>query len=149
MITTTGPLVWSGTAAGVSVEGPIASVSLRTRSVGSAGFDGAAADNALSSACVCGADVSLDAGSCDSDVCAVVCIVAGSGEDAGKVFISTGLVDRASWALAGGESGADAGCAALAEGWSEGEAMAAGQGGTRDCVRKAKGLRCTTPEALQ
>jgi hypothetical protein len=38
MMTTTGPLELSGFAAGVSVDGPIASVSLRLRSTGGAGF---------------------------------------------------------------------------------------------------------------
>lgn len=41
MITTTGPFELSGFAAGVSVDGPIASVSLRFRSTGGAGFAGA------------------------------------------------------------------------------------------------------------
>lgn len=42
-MTNTGPLELSGTAAGVSVEGPIASVSARVRLVGGAGFADVAA----------------------------------------------------------------------------------------------------------
>lgn len=38
MMTTTGPLELSGFAAGVSVEGPMASVSVRFRLVGGVGF---------------------------------------------------------------------------------------------------------------
>lgn len=38
MITSTGPLVLSGFEAGVSVEGPMASVSDLVKSVGGAGF---------------------------------------------------------------------------------------------------------------
>jgi hypothetical protein len=149
MITTTGPLVWSGMAAGVSVEGPIASVSLRLRSVGGAGFVEATAGSVSSSACVCGVDVSIDAGSVVAAVGAVVFVGAGSGEDAGNVLISTGLVDNASWPLVGRGSGVDTGCAALVEGWSEGEAIAAGQRGTSDCGGQARELRFTELKALQ
>lgn len=43
----------------------------------------------------------------------------------------------------------DAGCAALTEGWSEEEAIAAGQRGTSDCGRQASGMQYTDPEGLQ
>lgn len=53
-MTTTGPFELSGFAAGVSVEGPIASVSLRLRSTRGAGFEGdegAAVGCAVSTCC--------------------------------------------------------------------------------------------------
>ena len=82
--------------AGVSVDGPIASVSLRCRFVGGVGFDTASAGIVMSSACVGGVNISIDTGSGVSAVGAVVFVAAGSGEDAGNVLISTGLVDNAS-----------------------------------------------------
>lgn len=50
----------------------------------------------MSSACVGGVNISIDTGSGVSAVGAVVFVAAGSGEDAGNVLISTGLVDNAS-----------------------------------------------------
>jgi hypothetical protein len=131
-MTTTGPLEWSGVAAGVSVEGPMASVSLRLRFVGGDGFEAAAAGVVLSSGCACDMEMSTGTGPGFSVAGAVGFAVA-SGEDTGSVLISIGLVESAS-------SGVAVGCAALAEGGSEGEVMATGQRGTSDCVDQASGL---------
>jgi len=65
MMTSTGPLVLSGFEAGVSVEGPMASVSARFKAVGGAGFaddEGAAGafSEAMASAAG-GADVAIAA----------------------------------------------------------------------------------------
>lgn len=129
MMTTTGPLELSGFAAGVSVEGPIASVSLRLRSTGGAGFEvgAAGAGSILSCGSVCpvwGIGVPVDGVGAGPVVCAAVLgasgAAAGSGADAARGFISTGSVDGAPSPLAGREDGR------AAEGVSEGEAMAAG-----------------------
>ena len=101
---TTGPLELSGFAAGVSEEGPIASVSMRLRSAGGVGLavagagveEAAAAGSACSEVCasaVCEDCSGIDSGSAAvADV--VVFVVVGSGIDAGNVLISTGLVER-------------------------------------------------------
>lgn len=127
IMTTTGPLVWSGIAAGVSVDGPMASLSLRLMSVGGAGFAVAASAAGSSDCCACVAGVSIDMGSEGSGACAVEVVAAGSGVDAGSVFISTGLDDNASWPLEGREVAEAVGCAAVVEGWSDGDAIAAGE----------------------
>jgi hypothetical protein len=94
----------------------MASVSLRLRFVGGDGFEAAAAGVVLSSACICDMGMSIGTGSGFSAAGAVEPAVA-SGEDAGSVLISMGLVESAS-------SGVAVGCAALAEGGSEGEVIA-------------------------
>lgn len=131
MMTTTGPFELSGFAAGVSVEGPIASVSLRLRSAGAAGFaeaDGAASGCVLvacCAACGCGVDVCVDAGGGVSAVGASVVVAAGSEDDAGNVFISTGLEERASCrALVGREPGGVCWVDVPVDGRPEGVAMA-------------------------
>lgn len=127
IMTTTGPLVWSGIAAGVSVDGPMASLSLRLMSVGGAGFDAAVDAAGSSDNCACVAGVSIDTGSDGWGACAVEVVAAGSGVGAGSVFISTGLDDSASWPLEGREVADVVGCAAVVEGWSDGDAMATGE----------------------
>lgn len=104
----------------------MASVSLRLRSVGGVGFEAGAAGDGSAVGCACGVGVAIDAGSEVSGCRAVQLVAAGSGVDAGSVFISTGLVDSASWPLEGRELEEAVGCAALVGGWSEGDAMAAG-----------------------
>jgi hypothetical protein len=129
-MTTTGPFELSGTAAGVSVEGPMASVSAR--------FSGAGIVAAVAAACelcagvvsgVCGAAISLGPVVVGSEGCAAVFAAAGATLDGGSVFISTGLDDSSS----GGFSGRDpavACCALLCagvDGWfAPAEAMATG-----------------------
>lgn len=103
IITTTGPFELSGLAAGVSVEGPIASVSARVRLVGGAGFaDEVAAveepgSGLVSDVCgtVTSAGAAVVAGMAVSETCAVV-FAAGASPDGGNVFISTGLDERSS-----------------------------------------------------
>jgi hypothetical protein len=96
VITTTGPFDVSGFTAGVSVEGPMASVSVRLRLVGSAGFD--CAGGAIGSArgcvvCVC---AGWAVGTCDTGSSVDVASEVAAGSFAESVFISTGLVARAS-----------------------------------------------------
>ena len=104
IMTTTGPFELSGFAAGVSVEGPIASVSARLRFVGGAGFVGdVAAICELVAGIVsevCG--TSISAGPVVvvvSEACAVLLVGADAAPDGGNVFISTGLDDNSSWAF--------------------------------------------------
>lgn len=111
MIITTGPLELSGLAAGVSEEGPIASVSMRLRSAGGvglavagAGVEESASGSARSEFCASGVwetGSGIDRGSAaGADVVVVVFVVeTGSGRDAGNVLISTGLEERACWPL--------------------------------------------------
>jgi hypothetical protein len=102
IITTTGPFEASGTAAGVSVEGPMASVSARFKAVGGAGFaddatavcDGCAVIDSFVWGTVISAGaaevlVSVEAG-------AAVVVDAGTASDGGNVLISTGLDDNSS-----------------------------------------------------
>lgn len=95
MITTTGPLVLSGFRAGVSVEGPIASVSVRLRLAGAAALEGDDGTGVSSEGCatagVCEGALLLTSTGC----------TAGFTEesDGGRCFISTGLEDRAPWSL--------------------------------------------------
>jgi hypothetical protein len=123
MMTTVGPLVLSGFAAGESVEGPMASVSVRFSSA-----RGAGCADVGTAGCVLSAEVGSGtwgaAGSAwavwDVSVsCVVVVAVAGavsgaavvavSGAAAGGVWrvrISTGAEDRASWVVPWGSAGA-------------------------------------------
>lgn len=75
MMTSTGPLVLSGFAAGVSVEGPIASVSVRFGWAGtttSAGADGIGSEFVEDSiTVVCGVVISVGAIAGVSETCAV------------------------------------------------------------------------------
>ena len=102
IITSTGPLVLSGFAAGVSVDGPIASVSARFNAAGDAGFaDGETATGALSEVLVsvtCGVEVAIGAVTGVSATCVPVFAEAGTTPDAWRVLISTGLDDRP-WSL--------------------------------------------------
>jgi hypothetical protein len=105
MITTVGPLAPSGIAAGVSVEGPMASVSVRFSSARVA--DVADADTA---GCALSAGLGSETWGTvrPSDVvvgCAGVAAVAGAVADDGRVRISTGLDDRAPVLLPGREAG--------------------------------------------
>lgn len=108
-MTSTGPLVLSGLAAGVSVEGPMASVSARFKSAGGAAFAGdegaaGASSGALDSAVwVAGVAIAAGAGAGAAVVCAVVSAGAAAGAwgEASRVLISTGLVARASLLLCG------------------------------------------------
>lgn len=85
-------------------------------------------------------------------------------EDAGSVFISTGLDDSTSCPLAGRElvcCGCGAVCEGVVEGWSDGEAMARGElfrqddGSAEEGWRMADGgwqareWRITAPDVLQ
>lgn len=102
IITSTGPLVLSGFAAGVSVDGPIASVSARFNAAGGAGFaDGEAATGAFSEALVStagGVEVAIGAVTGVSATCVPVFAEAGTTPDAWRVLISTGLDERP-WSL--------------------------------------------------
>ena len=104
-MTTTGPFELSGIVAGVSVEGPMASVSARLRLVGGAGFAadvvGGAALGAGSVSEVCGTVIMVGsvAPATLSGTGAVVFAAAGAAPDDGNVFISTGLDDRSSCAF--------------------------------------------------
>lgn len=126
VITTTGPLELSGFAAGVSVEGPIASVSVRLSSAGGPGFDasGSGIDSPgvslVSDGCAPVVSVGNDVGA-GSEVCAA--FADWSGAEAGNVFISTGLDDNAACPLLGREPDCwGALCAGVAwAGWSEGD----------------------------
>ena len=131
MITTTGPWELSGFAAGVSVEGPIASVSLRLESTGRGEFGVAVVASVGSLLCwsgaccvgvVCASDEVI-AG--DSVVCAGAPVAA-----AGSVVVAAGngaISTRVPCALVGREL--DDGRAA--EGASEGEAMAVSRPGAQ------------------
>lgn len=113
VITTTGPFELSGFVAGVSDEGPIASVSERVRSVGGVGFNDADGDidsvgiGVDSKGCTsCGCDVCscADGGfAALSDVCAVGSVdgSVGAVAEAGNVLISTGLDDNSPCPLPG------------------------------------------------
>mgnify|MGYP003624077604 CR=1 FL=1 len=132
IITTTGPLVLSGFAAGVSVEGPIASVSARVRLIGGAGFVvDAAAGNVLGAgmvSVVCGTMISAGAELVSSGSCVVVLVVGGAVTAGGNVFISTGLDDNASCVFSDLDPAATCGgllCAAVDECSALAEAMAA------------------------
>jgi hypothetical protein len=134
MMTTTGPFELSGTAAGVSVDGPMASVSER--------FNGAGRVAAVAAACelcagivseVCGTTISLgpavvgSEGSEGSEGCAVVFAAAGASLDDGNVFISTGLDENSSREIS--VRGTAAACCGLlcagVDGWfAPAEAMA-------------------------
>lgn len=132
-MTTTGPLELSGTAAGVSVEGPMASVSAR--------FNGTGSVAAVATACelcagmvseVCGTTISLGPAAAvvvGAEGCAAVFAGAGATLDDGNVFISTGLDDRSS-EEASVRDPAAACCGLLCagvDGWcAPGEAMATG-----------------------
>lgn len=104
-MTTTGPFELSGTAAGVSVEGPIASVSERFKLVGGAGLSddmmGACALGAGIVSEVCGTVISTGAMVVVVvlEGCAVMLVAAGVTPDDGNVLISTGLDDSSSWVL--------------------------------------------------
>lgn len=99
-MTSTGPFVLSGAAAGVSVEGPMASVSARLRLEGGAGFtNDEGAGSVLSEGLVSvegGVESVVWAVVGVSDSCAVVFADAGVAAEAGSVLISTGLDDSAS-----------------------------------------------------
>jgi hypothetical protein len=105
IITSTGPLVLSGFAAGVSVDGPIASVSARFNAAGGAGFaDGEAATGASSEVLVsatCGVEAAIGAAAGVSATCVLVLAGAGTAPEAWRVLISTGLDDRPSLLLCG------------------------------------------------
>lgn len=112
-MTTTGPLEVSGLAAGVSVEGPMASVSLRVRSVGGVLLEVVAVSVAVSIVSGCGTCWVCPSVAMVSVVCAGVSDAAvGSEADAGNVFISTGLVEVGAWELFGREVDC-AGCGGL------------------------------------
>ena len=99
IITSTGPFELSGAAAGVSVEGPMASVSARFRLVGGAGFTGDDAGSVLSEGLISvadGVEKSVWTVMGVSDGCAVGIADAGVAADAWRVRISTGLDDSAS-----------------------------------------------------
>lgn len=141
MMTRTGPLVLSGLAAGVSVDGPIASVSARVNSAGGAALaevDGAIwAISVDSGSTVEWLVVSIGSVSAGFDGIASAGAAAAAG---GSGLSSTGVDDKASWLL-GGCADVGAGCgvlaAAVATGWSVDEAMAGG-----DCLRnKCNGER--------
>ena len=129
-MTTTGPFEASGMAAGVSVEGPIASVSARVRLVGSAGF----------TEDVVGADVVSDVYGTAVSVWAVevvsgtwaVFVVADTALDGGNVLISTGLDDSSSCVLSLSVRDPTIGCCGLpcaaAGGWSAPVDAIAGRG---------------------
>jgi len=98
-MTSTGPLVLSGFAAGVSVEGPIASVSARVKAAGGGGFaDDEGAAGAFSEALVSMAGVAVVAIAAWVGASAVFAGAAPAPE-AWRVLISTGLDDRASLLL--------------------------------------------------
>lgn len=136
IITSVGPFVLSGSNAGVSVDGPMASVSARVSSVGGAGFAAVGevdevgeAGNAASEGCIstmCGFAAATWVVMGVSEVCAV--LFAGGGVTAAedwRVRISTGLDDMAS-ELLGGRAAAVMGCGVLwgaVKGWSVEEAM--------------------------
>ena len=115
-MTSTGPLVLSGFEAGVSVEGPMASVSARFKAVGGAGFaDEEGAAGAFSGAMAStagGADVAIAACAGASAVWVAVFAGAAPATEAWRVLISTGLEDRASLLLWGRDDEA-AGCGVL------------------------------------
>ena len=130
IITSTGPLVLSGFAAGVSVDGPMASVSARFKAEGGAGFaDGEAAAGASSEvlgSTVCGVEVAIGAvAGAASVACVVVSTGAGPAPDASRVLISTALVDRGSLLFCGRDP--EPACCGVLCGavgaWSAGEAM--------------------------
>jgi hypothetical protein len=105
IITSTGPFVLSGFAAGVSVDGPMASVSARFKAGGGASFAGdeeapGASSGVLgSTSCAVGAAIGAAAGA--SVVCVGVSAGAGPAPDASKVLISTELAGRGSLLLCG------------------------------------------------
>jgi len=117
IITSTGPLVLSGFAAGVSVDGPIASVSARFNAAGGAGFaDGETATGAFSEVLVsvaCGVEVAIGAATGVSATCVLVFVEAGTAPDACRVLISTGLDDRPSSLLLCGRDPEPACCGVL------------------------------------
>ena len=108
MITTTGPFELSGLAAGVSVEGPIASVSLRLRSTGGTGLEDDAAVGEASmpspggTSVICGgAGVADEVGLAISGVSRPVFNAAEPKDAAGSDAISTGVLERALSPVAG------------------------------------------------
>lgn len=130
IITSTGPLVLSGFAAGVSVEGPMASVSARFKFAGGAGFADDDAASWLSSegsiSAADGAGTSTGLVTDASGTGAAVLVDVGPAADAGSVLSSTGLDDNGSCLLCGRDPESmccGALCAAVG-GWSTGEAMA-------------------------
>jgi hypothetical protein len=134
IITRTGPLVLSGFAAGVSVDGPIASVSARFNVVGGAGLVGddgvtcACAVALVSTTCGTSVDVAIGAEASVSGYWAVVMLVfveSWAAPDAWRVLISTGLDDSASLLLCGRDP-EPTGWGVLwgaAEGWSAVDAI--------------------------
>jgi len=144
-MTSTGPLVLSGFAAGVSVDGPIASVSARFNAAGGAGFaDGAAATGASSEALIsvtCGVEAAIAAGTGVSATCVLVLAGAGTAPDAWRVRISTGLDDRPSLLLCGRDPAA--GCCGVVCGavgaWSAVDAMVVGRLHSRRAAAMRKG----------
>jgi hypothetical protein len=147
IITTTGPFEASGTAAGVSVEGPIASVSARVRLVGGAVF---AVD--MTTVCeveagivseVCGTAISAGPVATAAEGCAAVVTAAGAAPDEGSVCSSTGLEDS-SCGVFSARDPASACCGLLCAAVDAEEAMAAGLGpsydvsGEGDCGMRSK-----------
>jgi hypothetical protein len=135
IITTTGPFDVSGIAAGVSVEGPIASVSARVRLVGGAGFAVAMASVCVLEAGivseVCGTAISAGLEATANERCAVVFTTAGAAPDGGSVRSSTGLDDSSSWVFSARDP-AIACCGLLWAAVDAVEAMAAGLGPSYD-----------------
>jgi hypothetical protein len=132
IITSTGPFVLSGFAAGVSVDGPIASVSARFNVVGgSAHLVGGVGPPSDGSSCASseplggrtfGVNVAIGA---EAVVSEAVFVDSWAAPDAWSVRISTGLDDNASLLLCGRDpepAGRGALCGA-AEGWSAVDAM--------------------------
>lgn len=103
IITRTGPFVLSGFAAGVSVDGPMASVSARFSAEGGASFPGDEGATGASSKVLeptgCSAGVAAGATAGASVVCVVVSAGAGAAPEASRVFISTEPIDGGSFLL--------------------------------------------------
>lgn len=97
-MTTTGPFELSGIAAGVSVEGPIASVSARLRSGFADEVTGGRAPGAGIVTSVCGTVISAGAvvAVVVAEPCAGLLVAAGVAPDDGNVLISTGLDESSS-----------------------------------------------------
>ena len=106
----------SGFAAGVSVDGPMASLSARFNAEGGAAFAGdegaPGASSEVAGSTVCAAGVAIGAAAGASVVCVVVAAGTGPAPAASRVLISTGLADRGSLLLCGRDAEA-AGCGVL------------------------------------
>jgi len=127
IITMAGPLAESGFAAGISVEGPIASDSIRVR------LAGAVVERCVFCSSVRDTEGSIDGGlAALSGSCAAVFADGVSVTGAGNVLSSTGLVDNAAFSLLVGRESAGwgalgAGIAPVAGGSGCGVAILAGE----------------------